>query len=71
MNKTIISTLRRIVLIPVILSMICVYMPQFTYVAHAAGVIGSLNGKTYGDFDALIDDLEDDYSGKTAPGASA
>ena len=59
------SLLRKIILVPLILSMMCVYMPQFTYVAYAAGVIGSLNGTTYDDFDDLIDDLEDDYSGKT------
>ena len=65
MNDRTTSIIRKLILIPLILSMMCVYVPQFTYVAQAASVIGSLNGTTYDDFDDLIDDLEDDYSGKT------
>lgn len=45
----------------IIVSMTMVYVPEFQYEAHAAPIIGYLNGRGYDDFDDLIDDLEDDY----------
>ena len=65
MSKGVKEVLKRIILIPVILSMICVYVPQATYEAEAASAIGSVkvDGNTteytsLSDLASRVEDLE-------------
>lgn len=64
-NQRIKKMSKRILMAILSFSMFCSILPAMSFTTFGATAVGSLNGYTYTDFDDLIDDLEDDYSGKT------
>ena len=47
------------------ISMIFSSLSSGLYTVEAASVVGSLNGRRYTDFEDMLEDLEDDYAGRS------